>query len=271
MILLIGGQMTVEGGDHIDTRQPLEGDKWSEVMNKSLGTSWLWWTIVSSVVLPILESRGRSAFALVIGDKSVVDLRGDGSTRRLGLKGLLAGGVGAAKVIRTDMEDGTLPADYTEAETLRAWNGQSLGKVGVALPGDPELKWRFLDGNPFYLKHALRVIDPAVIVDTTGSLLGRSPFAGSDATEGDDRDASATARYKDMETSRLHEGIVLVIPHTARIDVIMHDYSRWVGAGRPDGRDVVPQVSDGVPVWNPDSPPDPVRYLRLVPVEASFK
>ncbi|HZT96919.1 MAG TPA: hypothetical protein VFB34_08790, partial [Chloroflexota bacterium] len=79
------------------------------------------------------------------------------------------------------------------------------------------------------------------------------------------------ARYQDMETSRLHDNIVLVVPHTAGIEVVMGDYSRWVSAGRPEGRDVVSQLAEGVPMWDPDAPPDPVRYLRLVPVEANFK
>jgi hypothetical protein len=91
MFLLIGGEMLVEGGHKVDTRQPLDGDEWGEAMMRTLANSWLWWNIASSVVLPILEAAGPEAYALIVGQKSVLDLKGDGSTTRTGLKALLTG------------------------------------------------------------------------------------------------------------------------------------------------------------------------------------
>ena len=67
-VILIGGPMTVDDGTSFDTRQQIEGDENSEVTLRSLATSPLWWRTTISVVMPILESAGEQAFALVIGN-----------------------------------------------------------------------------------------------------------------------------------------------------------------------------------------------------------
>jgi hypothetical protein len=63
-IVLIGGRMTVDDGASFDSRQQMEGDENSEVTSRSLATSLLWWRTTISLVMPILQPAGDSAFAL---------------------------------------------------------------------------------------------------------------------------------------------------------------------------------------------------------------
>lgn len=126
LIVLVGGVMTLADGSRLDSRQEIEGDPESRAIRRSMARSWLWWMTTSSLVMPILDERGPDAYALLIGERSVIDLRRDGGVRRIGLGVLLQGGVDRISVTRTSMDD-SLPAGYEDVTTLRAWNGESLG------------------------------------------------------------------------------------------------------------------------------------------------
>ena len=77
-IILVGGRMTVDDGSTLDSRQPIRGDPWSVVTNNSLATSLLWWTTIASLVDRLLEAASQSdPFALVIGSRSIVEVRPD--------------------------------------------------------------------------------------------------------------------------------------------------------------------------------------------------
>ena len=79
----------------------------------SLATSLLWWITASSLVGQILDSAGDDPYALVIGNRSVVELRQDGRLRRLGLRSILSGGTSTVELIRTHRMSHFLPAIYT--------------------------------------------------------------------------------------------------------------------------------------------------------------
>jgi hypothetical protein len=103
-VILIGGQMTVDDGTVLDSRQPVDGDPSSQMTRSSLATSLLWWITVASVVGPILDGAGEGSFTLVIGNRSVVELRQDGTLKRSSLRSFLPGGNTNTEIIRTTGE-----------------------------------------------------------------------------------------------------------------------------------------------------------------------
>jgi len=81
-VILIGGPMTVDGGTKLDSRKRSTA---TPALRRRAGrwpASHLWWKTVESLVMPILESAGPDAFALVVGKRSITEMLSDGSTRR---------------------------------------------------------------------------------------------------------------------------------------------------------------------------------------------
>lgn len=268
-VVLIGGPLTVDDGSSLDSRQPVDGDDASQVMRRSLATSWLWWSTTSSLVMPILESAGPDAFALVIGDRSIIELRSDGSIKRTGLRALLPGGTGIVRVHRTYMRHDELPPGFEEVTTLRAWNGQSLGKLGLERTGATGSRWRFLDGNQYYLKEVGPHINPAVIVDTSDLLTAPTELPADNGLSRLPRDDYSVARFRTLEQRRLFGSVVLILPHTHRTEIALRGYAEWVQSNRPEAS--LSNISASRPPWDPAAPPDPVHYTRPVPIEAEFR
>ena len=254
-IALIGGPMTLDDGSWLDSRQPLEGDPDSEVTLRALATSWLWWDTASSLVLPILDAVGSAAFALVLGQRSVVDLRSDGEIQRSRLSRLLPGGVGTISVIRTSMDE-QLPAGYDLVTVLRSWNGESLGTVGIK-QDQSRRRWRFVDGFP-YLHYTVQPIGASVIVDTNPRVASMEGI-----------ETMGTERFQALESELLSvEGVVVVMPHTHATEKFIREYLSWLQKGR---KDIQTSLERDVPSWDPAQPPNPVRYMHPVPVAAEFQ
>lgn len=250
-IILIGGPMTVDDGSSLDSRQPVADDPTSHVTQASLATSLLWWLTASSLVGRFLDSAGESAFALLVGQRSVVELRHDGSLRRTGLRAVLPGGTTELELIRTSFDE-PLPDTYTETHRLGSWNGTVMGTVGFKTKA-PSRRWRFLKGSEFYLDRAGERIGAAVLIDTSETLT-----RGGDLLPG---------RYADFEKRRLMgDNGVLVMPHTHRIESLVRGYLAWVRGGRPAAE----KISAPVTTWDPAAPPDPVHYTCPVAVQAQF-
>ena len=57
--------MTLEDGEVLDSRQPVEGDLVEGVVQSTMARSALWWMTTSSLVEAILDSAGPDSFALV--------------------------------------------------------------------------------------------------------------------------------------------------------------------------------------------------------------
>ena len=251
-IILIGGQMTVDDGTSFDTRQKIEGDENSEVTLRSLATSPLWWRTTISVVMPILESAGEQAFALVIGQRSVVELRQDGSTKRTSLRSLLPGGTSRVEIVRSEIGK-PVPDGYEVAAVLRNWDKADMGAIGVKR-GEAGHRWRFLQGNEYYLTQAGRTIAPSVVVDTT-------PWALPESFHAHLLGAMEASRFCSPDA-------VLVVPHTFGTDQHFKTYAKWVSQGRPVGPPS--EWSPPSESWDPDARPDPVHYATPVPISASF-
>ncbi|MFG2456522.1 hypothetical protein ACGFWE_05550 [Streptomyces sp. NPDC048523] len=250
-IILIGGPMTVDDGSSLDSRQPVAEDPTSHVTHASLASSLLWWLTASSLVGRLLDSAGESAFALLVGQRSVVQLRHDGSLRRTGLRAVLPGGTTELELIRTSFDE-PLPNSYTEAHRLESWDGTVMGTVGFKT-NTPSRRWRFLKGNEFYLDKAGERIGAAALIDTSETL-----------TQGGDL---LPDRYAAFEQRRLKgDNSILVMPHTHRSESLVRGYLAWVRGGRPAAK----KISAPVTTWDPTALPDPVHYTCPVPVEAQF-
>jgi len=130
-IVLVGGQMTVDDGSSLDSRQVIDGDEQAEMTLRTLASSQLWWKAAISVVKPMLDSAGPDAFALVLGTRTVMEVRADGSTHRTRLRSLLPGGTSDAEVIRSGVRQ-PLAEGYEKAVVLRGQGEQysDLGTVG---------------------------------------------------------------------------------------------------------------------------------------------
>lgn len=170
-VVLIGGPMTVDDGSTLDSRQPIIGDPSSRITRASLATSLLWWTTVTSLVSPILDSSAPDAFALVIGSRSVVEVRPDGNLRRIRLRSLLPGGSATADVLRSI--DEPLPDGYelVAQESFQQWKESQGNKqvevlFGCRIPRGSE-RWVFLDRGEYYLHLAASRMRPSIIVDTS--------------------------------------------------------------------------------------------------------
>ena len=240
MIVLIGGSMTLDDGSVLDSRQPVDGDPAGRVARTTLATSLLWWQTVITLVSPVLDNAGEGSFALVIGSRSVAELRQDGTLRRTGLRSLLPGGSTTVTVARA--RDGEAFEDGYEVVPSPAW-WHGNDRVGVKR-GDSGRRWWFFNGNEFWLGHAGTTIRPAVIIDT-----------------GD----AALFGFETFEQRRLFSNdLVLVMPHTDHASKYVSGYHDWLQAGRPPQAWPDPQPRD------PDAPPDPVSYARPVPVQEDF-
>jgi hypothetical protein len=239
--------MTVDDGSSFDSRQPIKGDPEGGVVRLSLATSLHWWTTVASLVKSILDSdEGEDPFALVIGSRTLAQLTADGTLRRTGLRTILQGGVSAVKLVRTGIGEG-LPDGYIEAETLRNWNNAQMGVVGFSL-GKSHTRWRFLDGNEYYLTQAGPKMAPSVVVDT-----------------------SALPPWSRELDKQSHFGprSYMIVPHTDRNEQALRLYTSWLAGGRPD-IDTYKPLSN-TPAWDPTTPPNPIKYTTPVVTDADFR
>ncbi|HEY5230643.1 MAG TPA: hypothetical protein VIJ11_07110 [Galbitalea sp.] len=274
-VILLGGLMTVEDGSTLDSRQPITDDPQCRIMRTCLAGSMRWWLTAISLVQPLLRAAGNDAFCLIIGGRTLLELEADGSMRRTGLRSVVPGGLSRVEIVRTGIEESLDPKYEPAGKMDPSWNGTSMGEIGL-LHSEPRRPWRVLDGNEWYLKQAGPTLRPAVIIDTTeGVLLDRT--------------------FETLSTRRLFdEQITLVLPHTRAAERYIRayaratapdqlvapaiapppwdpDFERYIGAAaratHPDQL-VAPAITP--PPWDPDAPPDPVRYTKLIPIEASF-
>lgn len=93
MIILIGGPFTADTGEQLDSRQPFVEDPTSDIAQKALAGSELWWLAATSLVLLLLTADGDSSIATVGGPRSVAAIKPDGTVGRRRLTLVLPGGV----------------------------------------------------------------------------------------------------------------------------------------------------------------------------------
>ena len=239
--------MTVDDGTELDSRQEIEGDPRSETTGRALATSHLWWKTVESLVIPILESAGPDAFAVVIGKRSITEVQADGSIRRTLLRKLLSGGVTTDEVVQCGPGD-SLPDGFDEVEQIPTWDNEGYYTVGLKR-GDAAARWHFVDGVS-----ATKGLEPCVVVETDGTWTILDEYY-------------AVNQFKLLEEARLYSPeCVLVVPHTSASETFFRRYLEWDAGGRPPD----PVDPRGPLEVDPGTAPDPLDYTTPVPITADF-
>jgi hypothetical protein len=229
--------MTVDGGATMDSRQLVEDDPWSLVSQFALTGSMLWWRTVLSVVNPILAEAGDDALCYVVGDKSVKELRSDGSLAQRRLTAVLRGGSTNVEFDRP-WEEHPLPGGFVPH-----------GNIGYKVDA-PGKRWVFsnIDQPPYTVAEAIGA--NAIIDQMTWPYASRS-----------DKD-----NFSDFESARLYSGVVLVLPHTRAIATYLESYVEWVVGGRRGlGRQGQPRRTSDPEHWQE------LRNSVPVPLSADFK
>ena len=117
-VVLIGGALTLDSGERLDSRQPIEGDQWDFTLRSALGRSELWWEAARKLVDVLLDKdRSDGAWALAWAPKTLWQPKQDGSARRTRIRTALPGSVSLMDLWR-DQEGGdgnTIDASKTTA------------------------------------------------------------------------------------------------------------------------------------------------------------
>jgi hypothetical protein len=112
-------------------------------------------------VLPTLAGDD-DAYALITGQRSARTPQSDGTIKRRGLRSQLPGGVGLLHLERTD----TPKSGWVKAASY----GHS-GLVVAFRKDEGRARWRFLQGEPYYLAFVALALGARAVVDTTGDFL----------------------------------------------------------------------------------------------------
>jgi hypothetical protein len=240
-IVLIGGRLTLTDGSVVDSRQPAADEKTAGALQAALTGCAEWWSGVSSIVVPTLDDS-EGAFAVILGQRSIVRAALDGEAHRSRLGRFLRGAVGSVSVMRSGINQ-SLPTDYQTLARLRGLpEGSDMGSVGVRFD-DPTPRWFFVDGGEHYFRLIANRIGARVIVDATGELpaCAESGFY--------------TERISIEYCAPSASPHLVVVPDTARTRDRIDDLL----AGRPRQ---VPEVPELAP-YVPGGPRDAADFLRF--------
>jgi len=91
-IILAGGEVTLDSGVTVDSRQSLAEDEWDFVLREAVASSEGWWLFVKSLIDTILSEASPGAWALASVNKTVRRPKADGSMQRVRISDLLGGG-----------------------------------------------------------------------------------------------------------------------------------------------------------------------------------
>jgi hypothetical protein len=208
VIVLIGGPMTLESGDIVDSRQSFTDDQWSVVTHRTLAKSPLWWQTALSVVIPVLNEAGPDAFSLVLATQRLSELSSDGSLRARSLASYLPG---ETTTMQLSQVNDRYPAP--EGSTLLSPDlAVNLGAHGA--------RWRFVK-YPWHLEECASVIAADAIIDAD-----RWPYVPRKPHE----------TFSDFEDARIYGDVVLVMPHTAASEAFCKGYTEWIAGGGKGGR-----------------------------------
>ena|ERR1700722_17061797 len=92
-IILVGGPFTADTGEYLDSRQPFPDDPLSDKAQTALANSELWWLTTASLVTPLVNEAAGDSFALVVGARTLIAPRPDGTMQRRRLALSHPGGV----------------------------------------------------------------------------------------------------------------------------------------------------------------------------------
>lgn len=242
--MLVGGELTLEDGSVIDSRQPISNTSVARALLAAVAGSADWWLTASSVVVPTLADPA-GGFALVLGPRTVVRVAPDGEVQRSALAKVIRATFGKLSIARSGINE-RISSDFRKVAALRNWSGVSMGEIGIR-SDEAETKWRFLDGNEYYLGLVPQHTGARVVVDARGDY-----FAALLLPPAQD---SLSIEYEPAPPSSATE--LVILPDTSEIR------SRLEAA--LDGRRM---PAPPEPPYVPGAPRDPAKYLKLPPLSA---
>jgi hypothetical protein len=194
-IVLIGGEMTLEEGGRVDSRQTLQGDDWDFVLRAALTRSERWWDEARKLADAILKHDGEGSWALIWAPKTILRYRGGGEAKRIRIASVFPG-----------------------IRSLHEFETGKRGPVGSVIDADACGGQYRLFGYPLRFEDLEAFRPPSVFV-------GGHPTLASD---------SYSVRPLLPFDVVLHKwpNTVLVQPHTPLTERSADDLVRWYELGR---------------------------------------
>lgn len=194
-VVMIGGSVTLHGGETLDTRQRIPSEPWDAIQRACCFRSELWWTEAMGVAELLLDDLGADAWALVWAQKSLYVPELDGTVKRRALRTHL-GRKASADLMSDDFrgQGATINSDRTD------------------------LRWRILE-------HKFRYED----------LRGRKPpalFVGG-GHDFDDMGMESNTHAPFDELPRVMTAPILIVPDTPFIRAEIDEFLAWYRAGMP--------------------------------------
>lgn len=114
-VIMIGGEITLHGGETFDTRQQMQGEPWDAIQRAACFRSKFWWSKALEVASFILDDQNQDAWGLLWAPKSLYVANPDGSTKRTGLRGFVGSAVTADLMRPEFANDRSIEFDRSEA------------------------------------------------------------------------------------------------------------------------------------------------------------
>ena len=247
-VVLIGGSITLNDGSVLDSRQKFVDDPTSKFVSKACLGEWGWWEVVESLVSPIVASAMPSSYCLALTPRSAVLPQADGSIKRKRLKSLLSGGVGVTEVQRLYNDEEKVAV----GDAFQFFRREHGGWLAVS--SADQSRWRFLDGNTYYLRElapdercAAVVVDPHQLV--------------SDLADG---------KVYDSQAENLTEGLcsggepVVILPHTSWTEALV------AGLLDPAELEIRPRLSADLSQQYVPKPTNPLNVAQPLVSSSAF-
>jgi hypothetical protein len=193
-IILVGGEMVLDSGERLDSRQPIARDKWDFALRSALSSSERWWDVARSLAEVILKEDAQqspSAWALVWAPKNLRHQKPDGSIRRVRIRSVLPNAVSLMDV----------------------WSSDRGGSARI-------------DASRTTARY--RVLEPPLRYADLSAARPPAIFVGAHPTEWDVY--GNLAPFADVLTR--WPSIPMVLPHTPLIEATVVQLQRWFASGR---------------------------------------
>ena len=143
-IVLVGGKMTVDTGEVIDSRQAIQGDKWDFTLRSILTRSEEWWEEVRKLVDAILKGEGEGSWALVWAPKTILRPFEGSASKRPRIASVLPGITGL-KISPKEALWAPLVIDAAACDARYQWCEHAFWFECVAASQPPSV---FVGGHP---------------------------------------------------------------------------------------------------------------------------
>jgi len=194
-VVMIGGAVTLHGGETLDTRQRIPSEPWDAIQRACCFRSEHWWTEAIGVAELLLDDVGADAWALVWAQKSLYVPELDGTAKR--------------RALRTHLNR-KATADLM-ADDFR-------GQAGTIEFDNTDVRWRILE-HKFRYEHLRGRRPPALFVG------GGHDF--------DDLGMESNTHAPFDALPRIMAKAIIIVPDTPYVRAEIDEFLAWYRAGMP--------------------------------------